>query len=95
MRDDAFRLRAIVVKEPDNDWPTIAGAVSNEIWAIIDPAEWDRDKREILDKWIGPDWPSCDVTEAVLEVPYDALRRLFSPAIPVEHVEGVADGEAA
>jgi hypothetical protein len=83
MSDDAFKLRVVIAKEPGHNWPFIVYGISEDTWGVMPPEEWDDMKRKMCEEWCGPDWTINDFAEAVLDVPYDALRALFSPAIPV------------
>jgi hypothetical protein len=79
-----FKLRVLVAKEPDSNWPVIFAAMSEDTWEIIPPEEWDKFKRDQAAEWLGPDWTANDFAEAVLPVPMASLRSLFSPSIPAK-----------
>lgn len=84
---EAFKLRVIVAQEPGHPYAFVVSGISEDTWGIIPPEEWDEHKREICEKWLGPDWTMFDFVEAVLDIPQDALDGLFSAAVPVTKVE--------
>jgi hypothetical protein len=71
------RTRMIVARMEGEKYPCVVGAVSQSTWEIIPPDEWDRIKRELAEKWLGPDWTAYDYVEIVVTVPCAQLNALF------------------
>lgn len=71
------KTRLIVARLEGEKWPIVVGAIAQSTWEIIPPDEWDRIKRELSEKWLGPDWTAYDYIEVVITIPAGDLAALF------------------
>jgi hypothetical protein len=71
------KTRLIVARLEGEKWPIVVGAIAQSTWEIIPPDEWDRIKRELAEKWLGPDWTAYDFIEVVITIPAGDLAALF------------------
>jgi hypothetical protein len=74
------KTRLIFARMEGEKYPLAVGAVAQSTWEIIPPDEWDRVKRELAEKWLGPDWASYDYVEVVVTIPCAQLNALFDAA---------------
>lgn len=77
MADIYDKTRLIVARMEGEKYPLIVGAVAESTWEIIPPDEWDRIKRELAEKWLGPDWTAYDYVEVIITIPSADLNELF------------------
>jgi hypothetical protein len=92
MSDYMDRVRLVVTKLEDESYPLVVGAISESIWEVIPPEEWDAIKCEWLQKWLGPDWTAYDAIEVVAVIPAARLSEFFAPVLDVVDL---APGESA
>ncbi len=78
--------RLVVAKLYDEDTPFIIGGISESTWEILPPEDWDAWKREMGEKYFGPDWTSYDYIEVIMEYPVEKLMDLFK----AQHIKPVA-----
>lgn len=71
------KVRLVVAKMPDERYPMVVGALPESTWEIIPPEDWDKAKREMAEKWLGPDWTAYDYVEAVALIPNARLADMF------------------
>jgi hypothetical protein len=71
------KTRMIVARMEGERYPMVVGAVAESTWEVIPPEDWDRIKRELAEKWLGPDWTAYDYVEVVVIVPTSKLNELF------------------
>jgi hypothetical protein len=91
MSDYLDQTRLIVAKMEGERWPLVVGAIAQSTWEIIPPDEWDQIKRELAEKWLGPDWTAYDYIEVVLTIPASQLAAMFDAReITPESVEKAA-----
>lgn len=77
MADYYDQTRMIVARMEGERFPMIVGAVAQSTWEVIPPEDWDRIKRELAEKWLGPDWTSYDYVEVLVTIPSSQLNELF------------------
>lgn len=77
------KTRLVLARMEGEDWPLVIGAVSETTWEIIPPDDWDKTRREMAEKWLGPDWTAYDFVEVVMTYPAEKFRLLFE----ARHIE--------
>lgn len=77
MADYYDQTRMIVARMEGERFPMVVGAVAQSTWEVIPPEDWDRIKRELAEKWLGPDWTSYDYVEVVVTIPCEQLNEMF------------------
>jgi hypothetical protein len=77
MADDMDKTRLLVARLEGERWPVVVGAIPQTSWGVIPEDEWSRIKREMAEKWLGPDWTAYDYIEVVVTIPAAQLADLF------------------
>jgi hypothetical protein len=77
MTDFHDKTRLVVAMLEGERWPIVVGAVPQVTWDIIEPEEWDALKREMAEKWLGPEWTAYSFVEVVITIPSAQLAALF------------------
>lgn len=86
------KTRLLVARLEGERYPMICGAMSESTWEVIGPEDWDKWKREMLEKAFGPDWTAYDTVEVLITIPSSQLNEMFDAREVQPHaVEMVPD----
>ena len=77
MTDIYDKTRVVFAKRVDEDYPFAIGAVSEMSSEVIDQETWDAAKREMAEKWLGPDAGSYEFVEVVVVIQNEKIAAMF------------------
>lgn len=80
MSDYYDKTRLLFARMEGERYALCVGAISQSTWEIVPPEDWDRIKREMGEKWLGPDWTAYDYVEVVVTIPAAQISALFDAA---------------
>lgn len=96
MSDYLDKVRLLVAKREDEDWPLVIAAMPESTWEVIPPEDWDKWKREASERMFDDDWTAYDYIEVVAEIPNATLAKMFEAReIQVSAVEDRTDDSRA